>query len=251
MKWGTAFFTLFISVFVQADNNSPLIIALNEPGQLLEQRQAAVERLKKLLEQKRAGIKPTAEMLVSTPRATTIKPVAVPAKKIKIAKAVDSDTLVKAKNKVVEKKKQKVAVIAWAGALIDDHHFERLMSDQRMAQYMIKTISNNLDSVLATKNHYTHVASKGLSNSIVFDGDDNNASKRACGQYQVDKLVVVEFSRLATSGSADVTLFDCANAIRISNSFDLDTSIEDKYYLEKDFIRVLNKLYKGHVDFLS
>jgi len=251
MKWGTAFLTLFISAFAQADSNSPLIIALNEPGQLLEQRQAAVERVKKLLEQKRAGIKPTAEPPVVTrktsPVAKPAKKKAATVKKTSITKVVEAPAV---KTKPVFEKK-KIAVVVWGGSLIDDHHFERVMSDQRMAQHMARTVSGSLDKALGTSNDYTNIISRDKANSIVFENDSNGESKNACAQYRVDKVVVVAFSRSSINGQADVVLFDCKNALKKAKFFDLDTTVNERYYLEKDLNKALEKLYKNNIGLLS
>ena len=137
MKWGIVLLTLIASFSVYAEPDTALTLALNEPDELSAQRQSAVERLHKLLKQKSQGIKPIAELPVSVPKAkptdTKAAEIIIPVKKTHVAKAVDSKVLQVAKKKSLTKKKINIAVVAWGGALIDDHHFERLMSDQRLA----------------------------------------------------------------------------------------------------------------------
>lgn len=254
--------TLFLSISVQADTNTPLIVALNEPDQLLAQRQAAVERLHKLLEQKQQGIKPTAKLPVVIRKIDPIeKPVqetkaldkknVTVLKNTQIAKVVESASIQTAKQKIAAKKKINIAVIAWGGDLIDDHHFERLMSDRRLAQYMISTMSEGLDKVLDSENNYTKVINGDKVNSIIYEGDNNGESKRACSQYNVDKVVVVAFSRYATSGAAEIILFDCTNGQKKTDSFELDTAVNERYYLEQDFRVILSKFYKSNIGLLS
>ena len=112
-------------------------------------------------------------------------------------------------------------------------------------------MSEGLDKVLGTENHYTKVMNGDMVNAIIYEGDDNGQSKRICSQYKVDKVVVVAFSRYATSGSADIILFDCANGQKKADSFDLDTTLNERYYLEKDFNAVLKKFYKGNIGLLT
>jgi len=250
MKWAVTLFLLASSV-THADSKAPLVIALNEPDQLVQQRQSAVERLKKLIEQKRAGIKPTAELPVVKRK---VNPVAKPAKKkvteIKkttVAKIVESPA-VKTKPK---REKLKVAIIAWGGSLIDDHHFERVMSDRRMGEQMVRTISTGLDKSLDINNDYTNVISRDKANDIVFENDSYNESKNACSQYQVDKVVVVAFSRSSINGQADVVLFDCKHGHKKADFFDLDTTANERYYLEKDLNKALEKFYKVNIGLLS
>ncbi len=250
MKRGMALLILLASFGINAETNVPLTLALNEPDQLLAQRQAAVMRLEKLLEQKKSGIKPVAEMPKVTHVTTSIQK-RQPVKKLKVAKIVKSKKAQAAEIEPVKNKKLNVAVVAWGGELIDGHHFERLMSDQRMAGYMVRTISESLDKALNTKNNYTNVMSSEWTSSIIYEGDNNSQSKRACSQYQVEKLVVVAFSRYATSGAAEVILFDCKNGQKKADTFDLDTTVNERYYMEKDFSAVLKKFYKGNIRFLS
>ena len=250
MKWGMALFILSMSGFAQADTNMPLTVALNEPDKLIEQRQAAVARLQKLLEQKRQGIKPVATHKATAAR-KSIKSAVTPKKPVNVAKVVESSSVVAAKKKSVTRKKINVAVVAWGGALIDDHHFERQMSNRRMADFMIKTVSDNLDTVLKTNNNYTKVISGDSANSIAYEGDDNSESKRACGQYKVEKVVMVALSRVSNTGSAEVVLFDCITGGKKTAFFDLDTTINERYYLEKDLSKELKKFYQGNIGLLS
>jgi len=240
---------LFTPFFTSADEGMPLVVALNEPDKLLEQRQAAVERLNKLLEQKRLGITPTAVLPVAT-QTPVVKPVEK-IQKQQVAKAVSSETVQAIKKAEVAKKKLNVAVLAWGGALIDDHHFEREMSNYQMAEQMIKTVSENLDKVLKLENSYTKVINKDMAEAIVSEDGNDIKTKNICNHYKVDNVIAVRFSRYAINGSADVTLFNCANGLKKAQFFDLDTAFNDKYYLEKDFSKVLEKFYTTNIGLLS
>jgi len=201
MKWAITLFTLFMTSVVYADSNTPKIIALNEPDQLFEQRQAAVERLKKLLEQKRAGIKPTSEAPVPVkkpsitnqvvegkskpvPNTRKLEAVAQPPKDVKLTKVVKSNEIVKAKQAALQKKK--IVVAAWGDNLSNSVNGDNtsIPSYSRKFASVMKNVVNSSKTGTVVR-----VLSWQTAKQVNFSTDDVGLSRRLCSGNQADILL--------------------------------------------------------------
>jgi hypothetical protein len=144
-----------------------------------------------------------------------------------------------------------IAVFTSPGNLIDDHHFERLVSDEQLGRYMADTIESSLEKVLTTDNKYTKIVDRDKTRAIVYEGDDYAESKHVCTEYKVDKVVATAFSRESFTGAAEIHFYDCANSRKKVELVELTTTLGEKYYLELDLKKTLFRFYDENPELLQ
>lgn len=148
-------------------------------------------------------------------------------------------------------KELSIAVVTSSGNLIDDHHFERVMSDQQLASYMADTVEQSLQGVLPVNTTYTKVVDRNRTRAIVYEGRHLEESKRVCTLYGADKVVATMFSRTGFVGSAEIHLYDCAKGRKKIELVSLNTHYGEKYYLERDFEKALSRFYEDNLELLQ
>ena len=148
-------------------------------------------------------------------------------------------------------KKLSVAVVVWGGALIDNHHFDRQMSNQKMGEHMVVTISESIDRALQGSHNFIPIIDREKTNAITFEGDNFAVNKAICAEHKVDKTITVKFVRTSNNGEADVYLYDCAKENRKTELFSLTTSVDEAYYLEYSLQKALRGFYEDYFEVLS
>lgn len=233
MKWGIAFITLLVTVAAQAGNNAPLTLALNEADQFAEQRQAAVERLKKLIEMKAKGITPTADMPEANVKHLVVKPAPAVVEKplqpepVKQAKAETSKRVVEQKQQAEQRKK--VVVAAWG-----DNQSNSVNGDNTSIPAYSRKFAGVMKRVVnSTKNaEVVRTLSWQTAKKVNFSTDDVAMSKRLCNANQADTL----FFGILEAGEAggarrhpDTTFmkFDCAAGQMVYFTTSMDQHIND------------------------
>lgn len=224
--------------------------AKEEERELVKQKQLRKEEFKRqqlLLEKQRreneqqlAALKLERKKLAKQNETKAAKQVAM----------VNKDALA-ANSKPAAGKSMSIAVVAWPGNLIDDAHFEKVMSDEQLATHIANTVSDSLEKVLSNNNTYIKLVSRSKAHSIVYEGDSHEESKRLCSAYQADKIVVTVFSRVTFKGEAEIHLFDCATARKKVELTGLSTTYGEGYYLEFNLQKVLRQFYEENIDLLQ
>jgi len=155
------------------------------------------------------------------------------------------------KKSVFSANSMSVAILTSPGNLIDDHHFDRVHSNEKMAEYMGDTLSGSFDKALGNNNKYIRVADRDRINSIIFESDDYAESKRVCTEYKVEKVFALKFNRNSFNGDGELHLYDCVRGIKVIDLVSLTTSVNDKYYLEISLKKALRKFYRDNTDVLQ
>ena len=208
----------------QRDNEQRMADFKKEQVALAEKREAEEGRLNELIEQQQALAKSRQQLAMVN---SNIQPESITGKSISIA------------------------AITWPGNLMDDHHFERIMTNKKMSEYMLDTVSKSIDKVLKRSNNYIRLISKDEINSIVFEGDDYDESKRVCAEHKVDKVTIVKFTRSTHTGSAEVHLYDCASGDKEVALIDLSTTRGEVYHLETSLYKALRDFYTENLEILD
>ena len=218
----------------QRENEQRMSEFKQEQQRLAEQREVEEARLKDLLNKQKEALEHQQALDKSQQQVAKVNRDALP--------ATDS---------VINVKKLSVATVVWGGTLIDNHHFDRQMSDQAMGEGMVDTVSSSLNKVLKNKNNFTRVIDREKTNSIMFEGDDNDESRQICTQHKVDKVIAVKFIRSSFNGSAEIHLYDCVAGDKSYELADLTTTRNERFYLEVSLRKALRSFYTENLEMLS
>lgn len=209
------------------ENEQKMLAFKTEQQQLIKQRKEEEAKLQALLKQQQAQAKASQQVAMA-----------------------DKDALAVQKS-LHHGKSLSVAVITWPGNLIDDHHFERVMSDEQLARSMADTVADNFENVLNNNNKYIKIVDRNTTRSILYEGDDHEDSKRVCAEYKVDKVIVTGFSRSTFNGSAEVHIYDCIGGHKKVELADIKVTRGEAYYLEANLGKLLRRFYEENIGILQ
>jgi len=218
----------------QRENEQRMAQFKQEQEQLAKQRKEEEQRLQVLLEKQKRALEQQQALAKSQQQVAMVNTNTLP------------------ENKPMRStKSMTVAVLTWPGNLQDDHHFERYMTDKKLADHMGGTVADSLDRVLKSKNNYINISERGRTNSIVYEGDDNDESKQVCTQQKADKVIAIKFVRVTNTGSAEIHLYDCVNEDKVVELVDLTTTRNEAYHLETSLNKTLRSLYSENLEMLA